>query len=143
MSTPEHRRPLAPRRAGFALATGAVAILLVWALIDAVGDPDVASGVLVGGGAVLVVAAIGLRRASRRPDRTGTASRALVGQKDERDTAIVSGAFTVTGRVATIAVAAATVAVAVGADPLVMLRVVTFTVYVVLIGAFVVLSRRT
>jgi len=143
MSTPEHRRPLAPRRAVFALATGAVAILLIWALIDTVGDPDVASGVLVGGGAVLVLAAIGLWRASRQPDRTGTASRALVGQKDERDTAIVSGAFTVTGRVATIAVAAATVAVAVGADPLVVLRVVTFTVYVVLIGAFVVLSRRT
>ena len=143
MSTPEHRRPLVSRRAGLALVTAAVAIVLVWALIRTVGDPDMASGVLVGGGAVLVVAFLGLWRAARRPDRTGTASRALAGLKDERDKAIVAGAFTVTGRAATIAVVLATIAVAVGADALVVLRVVTFTVYIVLIGAFVVLSRRT
>ncbi|WP_426594833.1 hypothetical protein ACPPVS_04535 [Cellulomonas sp. McL0617] len=140
MSTRESRRPL---RAAVPLLAAGLAVLALSAYFLAIGEPDTAAGAVVGGLPFLVLAGVALWRSWRRPGSTGTASRTLAGQPDERDRAIVAGAFAWAGIAAVVAIGVATVAVTFGADPLAVLQLTMLVVYATLIGAFVVLSRRT
>lgn len=141
MSTTDQRR--SPLRAAIPLLAAGVAVVAISAYFLAIGEPDTAAGAVVGGLPFLVLAGVALWRTWRRPGSSGTAGRTLSGQPDERDRAIVTGAFAWTGIAAVLAIGVATVAVTFGADPLLVLQLVMLVVYVVLVGAFVVLSRRT
>ena len=141
MSIPDQtRRPL---RMAVPLLVAGVLVVALSAYYLAIDEPDTAAGVVVGGLPFLVLAGVALWRAWRRPGSAGTAGRTLTGNPDERDRSIVLGAFAWTGIAAVIALGVATVAVTFGADALAALQLVMLTVYVVLVGAFVVLSRRT
>ena len=142
MSTRE--RSLSDGRFLVACAFGLVAVGALSLVFTLAGQPDTAAGALVGGGAVIVLAVVVRWRPRRRgPSSDGGFSRTLLGTTDERDKAILTASLAWVGLTAFLANAIGLAAVALGADGSTVIGAIEALLIAVLVGAFVVLSRRT
>jgi hypothetical protein len=144
MTTSEPRRSLSDTRFLVAFGCGLLAVGILWLVFTLAGQPDTAAGALVGGLAVTVLAIVVRWRAKRRgPSADGGFSRILLGTADERDNTILTSSLAWVGLVAFGANAAGLVAVALGADGSTVIGAIEALLIVVLVGAFILQSRRT
>ena len=144
MSTPESQRSLSDGRFLVAFACGLVAVGILCLVFVLAGQPDTAAGALVGGLAVTGLALVVRWRAKRRgPTADGGFGRTLLGTTDERDKAILTGSLAWVGLTAFLANAIGLAAVALGADGSTVIGAIEALLIAVLVGAFILLSRRT
>ncbi|KQR10509.1 hypothetical protein [Cellulomonas sp. Leaf334] len=144
MSTPETARSLSDARFLVALGCGLVAVGVMWLVFTLAGQPDTATGALVGGLAVTALAVVVRWRAQRRgPSADGGFGRILLGTADERDNAILTASLAWVGLAAFLANAIGLAAVALGADGSTVIGAIEAFLIAVLVGAFVAQSRRT
>jgi len=144
MTTSDPRRSLSDRRFLVAFGCGLVAVGIMWLVFTLAGQPDTAAGALVGGLAVTVLAIVVRWRAKRRgPSVDGGFSRVLLGTADERDNTILTASLAWVGLVAFGANAIGLAAVALGADGATVIGAIEAVLIAVLVGAFILLSRRT
>ncbi|WP_051274501.1 hypothetical protein [Cellulomonas sp. URHD0024] len=139
----DERRPRWSFTTLIALVCAAVGLAVVWAILTAADEHDAASGALLGGGIALAFLGGAALRARRRPDTGGTTGRTMTGTADERDKAILRGALMWTGVTALVATTAAGVAITLGVDSVAVIASTQILLLAVLVGAFVVLSRRS
>ena len=140
---PGRRTTLSDTRFLVAIGCALVAVGLLWLAFTLAGQPSTAAGALVGGLAVAALAAIVRWRAKRRgPAVEGGFSRALLGTSDERDNTILTAALAWVGLTAFGANAIGLAAVALGVDGSTVVGAIEATLIAVLVGAYVLLSRR-
>jgi len=144
---PDGRTPprgrLSDARFLVAIGGGLVAVGILWLVFTLAGQPSTAAGALVGGVAVSVLAVAVRWQAKRRdPSADGGFSRALLGTSDERDNTILTAALAWVGLSAFGANAIGLVAVALGADGSTVIGAIEAVLIAVLVGAYVLQSRR-
>lgn len=137
------QRTLSDRRFLVACACGLVAVGVLWLVFTLAGQSDTAAGALVGGVAVIALAAVVRWRARRRgPSADGGFGRTVLGTADERDRTILTASLAWVGLAAFLANALGLAAVALGADGSTVIGAIEAALLVVLVTAFLVLSRR-
>lgn len=124
------------------LTSGLAAAVTLFVLLSANGQDSMAKGVVIGGGAVLVLFCVAVVRALRSPARLTHAERTVTGHGDERDTRLVEKAFAATGLVAIPAASIATVAIVLGAPVIPVMAVLLWLLLGTLVVASIVVTRR-
>ena len=125
------------------IVTGlAVALGLALAVASA-GHPDTAAGIVTGGMAVVVLAALSRWRSFRATDRAGTATRIAGGRPDERDIRVHEGTLAIVGVVAIVLSGLASAATFLDVDATPLLRAMPFALLLTVVVAFVWIDRRS
>lgn len=125
------------------MASSAVALVALYALLHDRAPGDSAAGALTGGGAVLLAACVARWRTVRRARTAGTAARIGGYALDERDDHVLTRTLAVVGGIAIVASALASTAVLLGADAEVVVGVLPLVLLGTLGVTFVVVDRRT
>lgn len=125
------------------VAVGVVVTLGLALAVGAAGHADAAAGIVTGGMLVVVLAAVARWRSISAPDRVGTTARIAAGRPDERDLRVHQATMAVVGAVAVVLSGLASAATFVDVDAAVMLRTMPFLLVLTMLGAFVVVDRRS
>lgn len=125
-----------------AFMTLLVVIVCVGLLLQEYGPGNMGYGLLSGAAFGLVVAAVGLWRASRHSDRATTFERAFTQTGDERDDALLTQALAVLGICAVPLTGVATIAIGFGADVEMVLFFLLVSQVAVGTVAFAIQARR-
>jgi hypothetical protein len=125
------------------LGTALVLVVSIWLLIGDLVPAGMREGFLVGG--LVAVAGFGfaLWRSLRNPGSASTAERAITGGGDERDQAVLTRSLAITGLLVIPMTGAAAIALAAGAPTGVTMAVLLWAQLAVVIGAFVVINKRS
>jgi hypothetical protein len=125
------------------IATGVAIALGLAIAVGSAGHPDTAAGIVVGGMATVALAVVGRWRSTRATDRAGTAARIAAGRPDERDIRVHHATLAVVGVVAIILSALASAATFLDVDGTTIVRSMPFALVITMVGAFVLIDRRS
>ncbi len=130
--------------AWFAGVAVALVVTLGLALVvGSTGHADTAVGTVAGGMLVVVLVAAARWRSISAPDRVGATTRIAGGRADERDLHVHQATLAVVGMVAIVLSGLASAATFVQVDAVAILRAMPFLLILTMLGAFVVVDRRS
>jgi len=125
------------------IAAGVAIALGLATAVGSAGHPDTAAGISVGGMAAVVLAVVGRWRSARAAGRAGTAARIAAGRPDERDIRVHQATLAIVGVVAIILSGLASAATFLDVDGTTIVRSMPFVLAFTMVGAFVLIDRRS